>query len=145
MDNHPDPHRTSSIRQCSVIELERHHHANGNLSVVENGPRLPVEFVRAFYIYDVPAGADRGGHSHFHCHQLLVAVAGSFDVTLDDGHSQRTITLNRPYQALHIVPGIWRTMQNFSSGSICLVLASDHYDESDYVRLYSEFKRLTAK
>ena len=103
MDNHPDPHRTSSIRQCSVIELERHHHANGNLSVVENGPQLPVEFVRAFYIYDVPAGADRGGHSHFH------------------------------------------SMQNFSSGSICLVLASDHYDESDYVRHYSEFKRLTAK
>ncbi|MBQ4366762.1 MAG: WxcM-like domain-containing protein [Muribaculaceae bacterium] len=139
-----DPHTTSRIADCTLVKLARHHHENGNLTVLENCTQMPVEFVRVFYIYDVPAGADRGGHSHYRCHQLLVAISGSFDVTLDDGHQTRTVTLNRPFQALHITPGIWRTMQNFSSGSVCLVLASEHFDESDYVRQYEDFLQLTA-
>lgn len=102
----------------------------------------PIEIRRVYYLYDVPGGASRGGHAHRDLHQILVAAGGSFDVLLDDGRNRRTVMLNRPYHALHIVPGIWRELSNFSSGSICLVLASAVYEESDYLRNYESFRSL---
>ena len=123
-----------------LLTLGKIHDPRGNLTVIESeGKEVPFDVRRVYYLYDVPAGAERGGHSHRVCHEVLIAISGSFDVTLDDGNERRTFTLNRPFQALHIVPGIWRTLDNFSSGAVCLVLASDHYDENDYVREYDEF------
>lgn len=138
-----DPHTNSSIDKCRIITLDKHHHANGNLTVVEDNDPIPFAIKRTYYLYDIPGGEERGGHSHRHLYQLLVAISGSFDVLLDDGANQCRVTLNRPYQGLLIVPGIWRVLENFSSGSVCLCLASDFYDETDYVRDYDEFKRLT--
>ncbi len=126
-----------------LINLSQITDRRGNLTAIESaGELIPFEIKRVYYLYDVPAGAERGGHSHRSCHEVLIALSGSFDVTIDDGRRHRTITLNRPFQALHIVPGIWRTLQNFASGSVCLVLASEHYDESDYVRRYLSFLKL---
>ena len=139
-----DQHSTSSIDNCQLVELVKNHHANGNLSVVENGKEVPFDIKRVYYLYDVPGGEERGGHSHKQLSQFVVAISGSFDVLIDDGVKQRTVTLNRPYIGLHIVPGIWRVINNFSSGAVCLVLASEHYDEDDYVRDYEEFKKLTS-
>ena len=135
-------HNQSRINDCRVITLNRNHHANGNLTAVNNGIDLPFNIERTFYIYDVPGGAERGGHSHYTCNEFIIAISGSFDVTVDDGTNQFTYTLNRPYQGLLVVPGIWRTLQNFSSGSVCLALASHHFDEDDYVREYSDFIKL---
>ena len=109
---------------------------------MNNGVELPFDIQRTFYIYDVPGGAERGGHSHYLCQEFIIAISGSFDVTVDDGRERRTFTLNRPYQGLLVVPGIWRTLQNFSSGSVCLALASHHYDEDDYVRDYDKYLEL---
>lgn len=139
-----DLHKTSSIDQCKIIELGKHHHINGNLSVVENGEQVPFDIKRVYYLYDVPSGEERGGHAHKQLRQFIVAVSGSFDVIIDDGVQQRSVTLNRPYRGLLIVPGIWRVINNFSSGAVCLVMASDHYDEDDYVRNYDDFKQLTS-
>ena len=139
-----DLHKTSNIDQCQVIELDKHHHENGNLSVVENGVQVPFDINRVYYLYDVPGGEERGGHSHKKLKQFLIAISGSFDVIIDDGMHQRCVTLNRPYKGLLIVPGIWRVINNFSSGAVCLVMASEHYDEKDYVRDYDEFKKLTS-
>ena len=138
-------HNRSHIGDCRIITLDRHHHANGNLTAINNGAELPFNLERTFYIYDVPGGAERGGHSHYTCHEFIIAISGSFDVTVDDGTEQRTYTLNRPYQGLLVVPGIWRTLQNFSSGSVCLALASHHFDENDYVREYEDFLNLKKK
>ncbi len=135
-------HNQSRINDCRIITLNKNHHANGNLTAVNNGVDLPFNIQRTFYIYDVPGGAERGGHSHYTCHEFIIAISGSFDVTIDDGIDQYTYTLNRPYQGLLVVPGIWRTLQNFSSGSVCLALASHHYDEHDYVRDYQQFLKL---
>jgi len=135
-------HNQSSINDCRIITLNKHHHANGNLTVVSNGIELPFDLQRTFYIYDVPGGAERGGHSHYTCYQFIVAISGSFDVIIDDGTDQYTYTLNRPYQGLLVVPGIWNRLHNFSSGSVCLVLNSLHFDESDYVRDYQQFLQL---
>ena len=132
-------HNQSHIDDCKIIALDRHHHANGNLTAVNNGRDLPFDIQRTFYIYDVPGGAARGGHSHYTCHEFIIAISGSFDVTVDDGTNTKSYTLNRPCQGLLVVPGIWRTLQNFSSGSVCLALASHHYDEEDYVRNYDQF------
>jgi len=137
-----DNHNKSRIDDCRLITLNKHHHANGNLTVVTGGKELPFDVQRTFYIYDVPGGAERGGHSHYTCQEFIVAISGSFDVTVDDGENRYTYTLNRPYQGLLVTPGIWRTLQNFSSGSVCLALASDHFDEQDYVRDYEQFVRL---
>ena len=127
--------------QPRVVELGKIHDPRGNLTVIESaGEALPFDIKRVYFLYDVPAGAERGGHSHRQCHEALIAISGSFDVSLDDGTCRRTVTLNRPYQALHIVPGVWRTLDNFSSGAVCLVIASEHYDEGDYIRDYEEFK-----
>ncbi len=142
--NNFDGHRTSRVEDCKLIELGKNHHANGNLTVVENGMQVPFGIKRVYYLYDVPGGEERGGHSHKALKQFIVAISGAFDVVIDDGINQRTITLNRPYQGLLIVPGIWRVINNFSSGAVCLVLASEHYDEADYVRDYQEFKQLTS-
>lgn len=139
-----DGHRTSRVEDCKLIELGKNHHANGNLTVVENGMQVPFGIKRVYYLYDVPGGEERGGHSHKALKQFIVAISGAFDVVIDDGINQRTITLNRPYQGLLIVPGIWRVINNFSSGAVCLVLASEHYDEADYVRDYQEFKQLSS-
>ncbi len=139
-----DSHKTSSVDSCKIIELGKNHHANGNLTVVENCQQVPFDIKRVYYLYDVPGGEERGGHSHKALKQFIVAISGSFDVVIDDGVKERTVTLNRPYMGLLIVPGIWRVINNFSSGSVCLVLASEHYDESDYVRDYDEFKQLTS-
>lgn len=142
--NNFDGHRTSRVEDCKLIELGKNHHANGNLTVVENGMQVPFDIKRVYYLYDVPGGEERGGHSHKALKQFIVAISGAFDVVIDDGINQRTITLNRPYQGLLIVPGIWRVINNFSSGAVCLVLASEHYDEADYVRDYQEFMQLTS-
>ena len=139
-----DLHKTSSIDQCKLIELGKNHHANGNLTVVENGKLIPFDIKRVFYIYDVPGGEERGGHSHKRLQQMIVAISGAFDVLLDDGVNQRSVTLNRPYQGLLVAPGVWSKQHNFSSGSVCLVLASDHYCEEDYVRDYDQFLQLTS-
>lgn len=130
----------NTISDCRIIELDKHHSdRKGNLSVVENGKDVPFEVRRVYYLYDVPGGESRGGHAHKALRQLIVAVSGSFSVTLDDGKDNKTFVLNRPYQGLLVAPGIWRTLDDFSSGSVCLVLASEKYDEGDYIREYEEF------
>lgn len=139
-----ESHTISSIDNCRLIELDRHHHENGNLTVVEGCNQLPYELNRAYYLYDIPGGEERGGHSHRECAEFLVAISGSFDVTIDDGINQRVVSLNRPYRGLLIEPGIWRVLHNFSSGAVCLVLSSHHFSEQDYVRNYDEFIELTA-
>lgn len=144
MDKIIDIHKTSSIDQCHVIELGKNHHDNGNLTVIENYIQLPYKICRTYYLYDIPGGEERGGHSHKKCYEFLVAISGSFDVTVDDGKRKCTYNLNRPYKGLLITPGIWRTLNNFSSGSVCLVLASEHFDENDYIREYADFAKLTA-
>lgn len=129
----------SSVYDCTVIELDKHHKERGNITVVENGVTIPFDIKRTYYLYDVPGGESRGGHAHKELRQLIVAASGSFSVTIDDGRVKRTFLLNRPYQGLLIVPGIWRTLDDFSSGAVCLVLASHSYDEGDYIRDYNEF------
>lgn len=131
--------KNSTVYDCSIIELDKHHHPKGNLTVVENGISVPFSTKRVYYLYDVPGGESRGGHAHKDLYQLIVAASGSFTVTLDDGKVKRTFLLNRPYQALMVVPGIWRTLDDFSSGSVCLVLASEGYTEDDYIRNYEDF------
>lgn len=129
-----------SVLDCSVIELDRHHSdRKGNLTVVENGETLPFDVKRVYYIYDVPGGENRGSHAHKELEQLIVAASGSFTVTLDDGKSKRSFFLNRPYQGLYVKPGMWRDLDNFSSGAVCMVLASEVYDKDDYIRNYIDF------
>jgi len=131
--------KEASIYDCSIIELPRLKNRAGNITVVNNNDNIPFEVKRVFYIYDIPGGEDRGAHAHKDCHQFLVAVSGSFEVEMDDGTNKRTITLNRPYYGLHIPPGIWAAEKGFSSGAVCLVLASHKYDEKDYIRDYKDF------
>lgn len=138
-----DRHAHSHLDDCCIVALERHYDPRGSLTAVQNDSKLPFAIRRVFYLYDVPGGTERGGHSHRTLHQMLVAVSGSFTVTLTDGVDTRRVTVNRPYQGLYIPPGIWNVMDDFASGSICLVLASDVYDENDYVRDYQEFLTLT--
>lgn len=133
----------SSVYECSIIELNSYSSdRRGNMSVVENGKTLPFDVKRVYYIYDVPGGVERGGHAHRTLYQLIVAVSGSFSVTLDDGHLKRTFFLNRPYKGLLVVPGMWRTIEDFSSGAVCMVLASSKYDEEDYIRDYDTFIKI---
>ena len=131
--------KEASIYDCSIIELPRLKNRAGNITVVNNNDNIPFEVKRVFYIYDIPGGEDRGAHAHKDCHQFLVAVSGSFEVEMDDGTNKRIITLNRPYYGLHIPPGIWAAEKGFSSGAVCLVLASHKYDEKDYIRDYKDF------
>ena len=130
-----------NVEDCGIIELDRHHsQRKGDISVVENGKEVPFDVKRIYYLYDVPGGADRGGHAHKELYQLIIAASGSFTVTLDDGKEKKPFTLNRPYQGLLVKPGIWRTLTDFSGGSICVVLASELYDPEDYIRDYEDFK-----
>ncbi len=138
-------HRRSNIDDCRIIDLKTIYHDNGRLSVMENLATAPFGIKRVYYLYDLPAGAERGGHSHIDTLELVIPLAGSFDVVVDDGHSVRRVSLNNPSKGLLLPAGIWRTLDNFSSGSICLVLASAKYDEADYIRDYHEFKKLTAE
>ena len=132
--------KDTSVFDCTLIEMDKHHSDDkGNITVVENCKTVPFNVKRVYYLYDVPGGGSRGSHAHKELQQLIVAASGSFDVTLDDGNDKRTFTLNRPYQGLLVVPGIWRDLNNFSAGSVCLVLASEKYDENDYIRHYEEF------
>lgn len=129
-----------SVSDCSLIEIDRHHsRRKGDICVVENSETVPFDVNRVYYLYDVPGGASRGGHAHKNLYQLIVAASGSFTVNLDDGTNQKSFTLNRPYQGLLVKPGIWRTLDDFSSGSVCMVLASEKYAPSDYIKDYSEF------
>ena len=128
-----------TVYDCSVVELGKIDNNQGNLTVVQSGMNVPFDIKRVFYLYDVPGGEARGAHAHKQCHQFLVAVSGSFEVVLDDGNNKRTVVLNRPFYGLHIPPGIWAAEQGFSSGSVCLVLASEKYEEVDYIRCYEEF------
>lgn len=134
-----------SVYDCSVIELPKIENPAGNITPVNNSMEIPFDINRVFYIYDIPGGKDRGAHAHKACHQFLVAASGSFEVELDDGKTKRTVMLNRPYYGLHIPPGIWAAEKSFSSGAICLVLASHTYDESDYLRQYDDFLKYIKK
>jgi hypothetical protein len=128
-----------TVYDCSVVELGKIDNNQGNLSVVQSGMNVPFDIKRVFYLYDVPGGEARGAHAHKQCHQFLVAVSGSFEVVLDDGNNKRTVVLNRPFYGLHIPPGIWAAEQGFSSGSACLVIASEKVEEDDYIRKYEDF------
>lgn len=128
-----------SVFDCSVIELPRIQNRAGNITPVHSNLNVPFSIERIFYLYDIPGGEDRGAHAHKECHQFLVAASGSFDIELNDGINKRTITLNRPYYGLHIPPKIWAAEKSFSSGAICLVLASHKYNESDYIRNYNDY------
>jgi dTDP-4-dehydrorhamnose 3,5-epimerase-like enzyme len=129
-----------SVDDCKLWELPVVHDPQGNLTFVEAHRHAPFEIARVFYIYDVPGGATRGGHAHRELEQLMIAMSGSFDVVLDDGSDRKSLTLNRSYIGLYLPPMIWREMVNFSSGSVCMVLASKYYDESDYYRDYERFR-----
>lgn len=127
------------IDKCEIINLPKIEDARGNLTFIEEESLIPFAIKRVYYLYDVPGGSERGGHAHIALNQLIIALAGSFDVDLDDGKTKKTFTLNRPYEGLYICPGIWRELKNFSSGSVCLVLASNLYSEDDYYRDYDQF------
>ena len=128
-----------SVYDCSVVDLPKYMFDEGNLTWVERNKNVPFDIQRVFYLYDIPGGEARGAHAHRQCHQFLIAASGAFEVVLDDGVNKRTVMLNRPFCGLHIPPGIWAAEQGFSSGSVCLVLASETYNESDYIRDYDEF------
>lgn len=135
-----EPVRKYNVFDCTMVELDRHHSDRmGNLSVVENGKTLPFDVKRVYYLYDVPGGENRGAHAHKELSQLIIAASGSFTVTLDDGKCKRSFFLNRPYQGLYVKPGMWRDLEDFSSGAVCMVLASDVYLKEDYIRDYQEF------
>lgn len=130
-----------NVFDCTMVELDKHHSdCKGNLTVVENGVTLPFDVKRVYYLYDVPGGENRGSHAHKDLSQLIIAASGSFTVTLDDGQSKRSFFLNRPYQGLYVKPGMWRDLVDFSSGAVCMVLASDVYKLDDYIRDYGVFK-----
>ena len=129
----------TTIYDCMLLNFPKNHQLNGNLTSITNGKEVPFDIKRIYYLYDVPGGNSRGGHAHKDLHQIMVALSGSFTVTVDDGNIKRSFQLFQPYQGLLIPPGLWRDLDNFSSGSICMVLASELYDENDYFRDYEKF------
>jgi dTDP-4-dehydrorhamnose 3,5-epimerase-like enzyme len=131
--------KMTNINDVHIIDITKVHDTRGNLSVIQ-GDAIPFEMKRVYYLYDIPSGGRRGGHSHKDCLELLVALSGSFDVILNDGDQQKTVTLNKPNIGLLIPNGIWRELENFSSGSVCLVLASAIFEEEDYIRNFNDFK-----
>lgn len=131
--------RKVTVYDCSIIELPKISFRAGNITPVEGFKNIPFDIKRVFYTYDIPGGESRGAHAHKECHQFLIAASGAFEVALDDGVNKRTVLLNRPFYGLHIPPGIWAAEQGFSSGSVCLVLASNKYDADDYIRDYNSF------
>lgn len=130
-----------SLDECRILDLPRVHDPRGNLTFIEGGRHVPFDIKRVYYLYDVPGGAERGGHAHKALQQLIIAMSGSFDVVLDDGANKKRIHLNRSYKGLYVGPMIWREIDNFSSASVCMVLASNTYDEDDYYRDYTEFMK----
>lgn len=128
-----------SLKDCQIIELPKINDPRGNLTFIEENKHIPYDIKRVFFLYDVPGGENRAGHALKKCNQLLIAASGSFDVTLDDGKEKQTFQLNRSYYGLHIPPLVWREIDNFSSGSVCMVLASELYREDDYYREYEDF------
>jgi len=131
--------KKSSVYDCVILPLSKIHNRAGNITVIEGSKNVPFDVKRLYYLYDIPGGEDRGGHAHKELRQLIVAASGSFDVMLDDGINKKVVTLNRPDYGLFVIPGIWRELMEFSSGAICLVLASDIYREEDYLRAYLEY------
>ncbi len=127
------------IERCQQIDLPKINDPRGNLTFIEGERHVPFDIKRVYYLYDVPGGAERGGHAHKDLHQLIIAMAGSFDIHLDDGHSKKTMHMDRSYYGLYVCPMIWREIDNFSSGAVCMVLASEYYDELDYYRDYGQF------
>jgi len=134
--------RDSTIHDCNLILLPKINSAAGNITSINENIEIPFDIQRVYYLYDVPSGESRGGHAHYELEQYIIAGSGSFDVILDDGKNKKTVTLNRPNIALHIVPGLWRELDNFSSGSICMVLASLEYNENDYIRNYEAYLKI---
>lgn len=132
--------KENSVYDCVILPLNKIHNRAGNITIVEGNKNVQFDIKRIYYLYDIPGGEDRGGHAHKELRQLIVAASGSFNVLLDDGINKKVVTLNRPDYGLMVVPGIWRELMEFSSGSICLVLASEVYNEQDYIREYSVFK-----
>jgi hypothetical protein len=130
---------TFDLSKCKVIELSKIHDPRGNLTFIEGSSHIPFDIQRVYYLYDVPGGAARGGHAHKALQQLIIAMSGSFDVVLDDGRKKKRFHLNRSYIGLYVCPMMWRELSNFSSGSVCMVLASNKYAEDDYYRDYGEF------
>jgi dTDP-4-dehydrorhamnose 3,5-epimerase-like enzyme len=134
-----------TIEECKIIELPRISDPRGNLTFIEGNRNIPFAMKRAYWIYDVPGGEIRGGHSYRMLHELIIAVSGSFDVAVDDGRSKRVFSLNRSYYGLYVPNMIWRELENFSTNSLCLILASDVYSEADYIRDYAEFLAMKGK
>jgi hypothetical protein len=130
-----------TVFDCNIIHLPKIHNRAGNITPVENQIDVPFDIKRIYYLYDVPGGESRGAHGHLKLEQLIIAASGSFDVKLDDGHNKKTVSLNRPHMGLHVRPMMWREINNFSSGAICLVLASEFYEECDYIRDYEQFRK----
>lgn len=128
-----------SVNNCKIIELPKISDPRGNLSFIEGGQHIPFDIKRVYYLYDVPGGSDRGSHAHKNLHQFIVAMSGSFDVVLNDGNEKKRFHLNRSHYGLYVCPMMWRDLDNFSSGAVCMVLASAHYDEADYIRDYDQF------
>lgn len=129
------------LEDCRIIELPKIHNPQGNLTFIESDSQIPFGIQRVYYVYDVPGGSERGGHAHKELHQLIIAMSGSFDITLDDGKNKKTFHLARSYYGLYVCPMIWREIDNFSSGSVLMVLASNKYTEDDYYRNYDDFMR----
>lgn len=129
----------NSVYDCVILPLSKIHNRAGNITIVEGRKNIPFDVRRIYYLYDIPGGEDRGGHAHKELYQLIVAASGSFNVLLDDGQNKKIVTLNRPDYGVMVVPGIWRELFEFSSGAICLVLASHKYDKDDYIRSYDQF------
>ena len=134
-----------NITDCRFVNLPKIHDPRGNLTFIEGGSHVPFDIKRVYYLYDVPGGAERGGHAHKELHQLIIAMSGSFDVVLDDGNGKHRFHLNRSHYGLYVCPMMWRGLENFSSGSVCLVLASNRYEEGDYDRSYQDFLAAKAK
>ena len=128
----------STLQNCKILSIPKIEDPRGNLSVIENDV-IPFDIKRVYYLYDVPSGAERGGHSHREQYEFLVALSGSLDVILNDGNQQKTVTLNKPFEGLLITNEIWRELKNFSSGAVCLVIASDVFSEDDYIREFQDF------
>ena len=131
-----------TVFDCSIVYLPKITNRAGNITPVHNDKEVPFAIKRVFYLYDIPGGESRGAHAHKECHQFLIAVSGAFEVLLDDGRTQRVMQLNRPYFGLHIPPMIWASEMNFSSGAVCLVLASDVYRDEDYIKSYDDYLKL---
>lgn len=129
----------ATVFDCSLIHFPRIQNRAGNITPVQNGVELPFAVKRIYYLYDIPGGEDRGAHAHYNLEQVVIAASGSFDITIDDGRNKKTVQLNRPYYGLHILPGLWRDISNFSSGAILLVMASEVYQPEDYIRTYEQY------